>query len=156
MRGIIGKLVKFKTNLKVTHSFIDMTPLVDVIFLMLIFFVVTSDILPLKSLNIENPMIDKNSAAMTTQILVVMDAQNVIYVGSKKAIVDLVSVKQQLQTEIESYQKQFNSVIPTIVLSIDRRVDYGAFLRLFSAVQETSPKIRLVYKPDEAAEMEYF
>ena len=148
--------MKFKTNLKITHTFIDMTPLVDVIFLMLIFFIVTSDILPLKSLNIENPVLNKNSAAMTTQILVVMDAQNVIYVGSKKAIVELAAVKKQLQEEIEIFQKQYGSVLPTIVLSIDRRVDYGAFLRLFSIVQESAPRIRLVYKPDEAAETEYF
>ena len=146
--------MKFKTNLKVTHTFIDMTPLVDVIFLMLIFFIVTSDVLPLKSLNIENPSLDKNSAAMTTQILVVMDAQNVIYVGSKKSIVDLASVKKQLKEEIEGFQKQYGKVVPTVVLSVDRRVDYGAFLRLFSTVQETVPKIRLVYKPEETAEAE--
>ena len=131
-----------------------MTPLVDVIFLMLIFFIVTSDVLPLKSLNIENPSLDKNSAAMTTQILVVMDAQNVIYVGSKKSIVDLASVKKQLKEEIEGFQKQYGKVVPTVVLSVDRRVDYGAFLRLFSTVQETVPKIRLVYKPEETAEAE--
>lgn len=141
--------MKFKTNLKITHSLIDMTPLVDVIFLMLIFFIVTSDILPLKSLNIENPVLEKNSAAMTTQILVVMDAQNVIYVGSKKAIVDLASVKRQLQEEIDSLKKHYGNIAPTIVLSVDRRVDYGAFMRLFSVVQNSSPRIRLVYKPEE-------
>jgi len=142
-------LLKFKSNLKISHSLIDMTPLVDVIFLMLIFFIVTSDVLPLKSLNIENPALERNSAPMTTQILVVMDAQNVIYVGSKKAIVDLSSVKQKLQEEIESLHKQYPSAVPTVVLSIDRRVDYGSFLRLFSLVQESSPRLRLVYKPDE-------
>lgn len=146
--------MKFKTNLKVSHNLIDMTPLVDVIFLMLIFFIVTSDILPLKSLNIENPMLDRNSAPLTTQILVVMDAQNVIYVGSKKAIVDLASVKQQLHEEIELLKQQHSGIVPTIVMSVDRRVDYGAFLRLFSIVQENSPRIRLVYKPDEEQEFE--
>lgn len=147
--------MKFKTNLKITHSLIDMTPLVDVIFLMLIFFIVTSDILPLKSLNIENPVLERNSAPMTTQILVVMDAQNVIYVGSKKAIVGLTAVKQQLDEEIGLFQKQYGNLLPTIVLSVDKRVDYGAFLRLFSVVQESSPRIRLVYKPEEIAESEY-
>lgn len=132
-----------------------MTPLVDVIFLMLIFFIVTSDILPLKSLNIENPELDKNTVPMTTQILVVMDAQNVIYVGSKKAIVELAAVKQQLRDEIDSFQRQYGHLLPTIVLSVDKRVDYGAFLRLFSIVQESSPRIRLVYKPEEPAESEY-
>jgi biopolymer transport protein ExbD len=146
--------VKFKTNLKISHSLIDMTPLVDVIFLMLIFFIVTSDILPLKSLNIENPVLDRNSVPLTTQILVVMDAQNVIYVGSKKAIVDLSSVKEQLQEEIDKLRKQHPGLIPTIVLSIDRRVDYGSFLRLFSIIQENSPRIRMVYKPEEVQEAE--
>lgn len=93
---------------------------------------------------------------MTTQILVVMDAQNVIYVGSKKAIVELAAVKQQLHEEIELFQKQYGSLLPTVVLSIDKRVDYGAFLRLFSMVQESSPHIRLVYKPEEVAESELF
>ncbi len=132
-----------------------MTPLVDVIFLMLIFFIVTSDILPLKSLNIENPKLERNSAPLTTQVLVVMDAQNVIYVGSKKAIIDLASVKQQLHDEIAQLQKLHAHVVPTVVLSVDRRVDYGSFLRLFSIVQESSPRIRLVYQPDEAQEAEY-
>lgn len=132
-----------------------MTPLVDVIFLMLIFFIVTSDILPLKSLNIENPVLSRNSAPLTTQILVVMDAQNVIYVGSKKAIVDLSSVKGQLLEEIDLIKYHHPGVTPTVVLSVDRRVDYGAFLRLFSIVQENSPRIRLVYKPDEQQESEY-
>lgn len=140
--------MKFKTNLKISHNLIDMTPLVDVIFLMLIFFIVTSDILPLKSLNIENPLLDRNSAPMTTQILVVMDAQNVIYVGSKKAIVDLASVHDQLQEEITILQKQHPNIFPTVVLSVDKKVDYGAFLRLFSIVQEKAPRIRLVYKPE--------
>lgn len=146
--------MKFKTSLKISNSLIDMTPLVDVVFLMLIFFIVTSDILPLKSLNIENPTLNKNSAPLTTQILVVMDAQNVIYVGSKKAIIDLGSVKQQLQEEIELLQKQHSGVSPTVVLSIDKKVDYESFLRLFSVIQENSPNIRLVYKPDEMQESE--
>ncbi|MBA3816910.1 MAG: biopolymer transporter ExbD [Parachlamydiaceae bacterium] len=147
--------MKFKTKLKISHSLIDMTPLVDVIFLMLIFFIVTSDILPLKSLHIENPVIDRNSAPLTTQILVVMDAQNVIYVGSKKAIVDLSSVKQELEEEITKLVSQHANLKPTVVLSVDRRVDYGSFLRLFSIVQESSPRIRLVYKPEDFEESEY-
>ena len=74
--------MKFKATLKPSTSLIDLTPLVDVVFLMLVFFIITADILPLKSLNIENPIIDLSAPPRTTQIIVVMDAQNVIYVGS--------------------------------------------------------------------------
>lgn len=148
--------MKFKTNLKTSSSIIDLTPLVDVVFLMLIFFIITSDILPLKSLNIENPVLEKDSSPLTTQLIVVMDAQNVIYVGSKKSIVDHYSLKSHLQDEIAKLTKQNSGIEPTVVLSVDQKVDYGSFLRLFSTCQECSPKLRLVYKPSETQQAEYF
>jgi biopolymer transport protein ExbD len=142
-------MMKFQTRLKHSNSLVDLTPLVDVIFLMLIFFLVTSDILPLKSLNIENPPLATQSAPLTTQLLVVMDAQNVIYLGSKKTIVDMTTLKEELQGQIESLTKLHKGVTPTVVLSVDKRVDYGSFLQLFSIAQEISPKIRLVYQTQE-------
>lgn len=148
--------MRFKTTLKTSHSLIDLTPLVDVVFLMLIFFIVTSDILPLKSLNIENPTLEKDSSPLTTQLLIVMDAQNVIYVGSKKAISDLVSLKGHLQEEIKKIKNHNFGLEPTVVLSIDQKVNYGAFLRLFSTCQECTSRLRLVYKPTESQQAEYF
>lgn len=76
--------MKFTTKLKHSSSLVDLTPLVDVVFLMLIFFIVTSDILPLKSLNIQNPTLNQASAPLTTQLIIVMDKDHVIYLGSKK------------------------------------------------------------------------
>jgi biopolymer transport protein ExbD len=144
--------MKFKTNLKASNSLIDLTPLVDVIFLLLIFFIITSDILPLKSLNIQNPTLNKDSLPLTTQLLVVMDAQNVIYVGSKKAIVDMNSIKDKLNEEMDHLKKEHPGYLPSIVLSVDKRVDYGSFLRLFSTAQELGTHIRLVYKNNEEEE----
>jgi len=146
----------FKSNLKSTNFLIDLTPLVDVTFLMLIFFIITSDILPLKSLNIENPTLSQNSPPLTTQILVVMDAQNVIYLGSKKDIVDLSSLKNHLNDEITLIKKHHAGADPTVVLSVDRRVDYGAFLKLFAITQECGPRVRLVYKPEDDDNTGYF
>ncbi len=146
--------MKFRTSLKPTTALIDLTPLVDVVFLMLVFFIITSDILPLKSLNIENPTLDRPAAPRTSQILVVVDAQNVIYVGSKKEIVDLESFKESLQREINKTLSYHPGADTTVVLSLDRHVEYGDFLRLFSLVQETGAKLRLVYH-DTSSEICY-
>ncbi len=148
--------MKFKTNLKPSSNLIDMTPLVDVIFLMLIFFIITSDILPLKSLHIENPELARDSTPLTTQLLLVMDAQNVIYVGSKKAIVDLGSLKSQLEEEIKNLKNQHHGIEPTVVISVDKRVDYGSFLKLFSIAQQTCKCLRLVYQAEEFPDRDYF
>src|SRR5829696_3391712 len=119
--------MKFKTNLKPSTSLIDLTPLVDVIFLMLIFFIVTSDILPFKSLNIVSPQLEQDSTPMTTQLLLVMDAQHVMYLGSRKEIVDFESLKDALEHKI-GHLKQENGYEPILVLNVDRQVEYGVFL----------------------------
>lgn len=137
--------MKFNSTLKPTNALIDLTPLVDVVFLMLVFFIITSDILPLKSLNIENPTFERPSPPRTTQILVVVDAQNVIYVGSQKEIVDHESFQESLRRELKKVASMHPGADTTVVLSIDRRVEYGDFLRLFSLAQETGAKLRLVY-----------
>jgi biopolymer transport protein ExbD len=137
--------MKFKSTLEPTTALIDLTPLVDVVFLMLIFFIITSDILPLKSLNIQNPTLERPSPPRTSQILVVMDAQNVIYVGSKKEIVDLESFQESLTREIQTTLSSHPGADTTVVLSIDKRVEYGDFLRLFSLAQASGTKLRLVY-----------
>lgn len=147
--------MKFKTRLKPSPSLIDMTPLVDVIFLMLIFFIVTSDILPLKSLHIENPTLGKDSMPLTTQLLVVMDAQHVIYVGTKKDIVDLETLKDNLQNQIKNLKEQHLGIEPAVVLSVDKRVDYGVFLRLFSIAQEVGSRVRLVYRQEDKGQGEF-
>lgn len=148
--------MKFRSRLQTSHSLIDLTPLVDVIFLMLVFFIITSDILPLKSLHIENPILDRESQPLTTQLLVVMDAQEVIYLGSKKSIVDQTSIKENLHEEMMILKRQHPGIEPTVVLSVDKRVDYGNFLRLFSEVHACCSNIRLVYKPIENEETTYF
>ena len=142
--------MEFKTKLKPTGALIDLTPLVDVVFLMFVFFIITSDILPLKSLNIENPTLDRPSPPRTTQILVVVDAQNVIYVGSKKEIVDHEAFQDSLLREIEKTTSIHPGADTTVVLSVDRRVEYGAFLHLFSLAQQTGAKLRLVYHEEVA------
>lgn len=140
--------MKFKTSLKPSLSLIDLTPLVDVIFLMLIFFIVTSNILPLKSLDIQNPPLPLNTPPLMTQILVVMDAQAVIYVGSKKAIIDLEGLKNAVEHEKNKLKQEGGTDKPTIVLSIDRRVSYELFLKLFSRALELGLPLRLSYNTD--------
>lgn len=141
--------MRFKTRLKPSFTLIDLTPLVDVVFLILIFFIVASEILPLKSLNIENPTLSVESEALTTRLILVMDAQNVIYLGSKKHIVDFPSLKEELSKEYANLQKDNPYNPPTIVLSIDKRVHYDTVLKLVSAAGEIFSSIRLVYNSRE-------
>lgn len=139
-------MMNFKTTLKPTSSLIDLTPLVDVMFLLLIFFMATSNMSPLRSLNVSVPELEKESIPLMTELIVTMDAQQVIYVGDKQEIVDPSELKQFLLKEIELLKHYHPKRRITTVLNIDRHTDYGSFLHIFSLVREISPAIRLVYK----------
>lgn len=116
---------------------------------MLIFFLITSDTLPLKSLMIQNPLVTSSEGAKLSQLIVIVDKDQVIYVGSKKEIVELMSLKDVLQRHITQWREAHNNVTPTVMLSIDRRVDYEMFLRLFSEVVKAAPRVRLAYRTEE-------
>ena len=141
--------MRFRSSLKPTSTLIDLTPLIDVILLILVFFILTADILPLKSLNIENPKLSQDSAPLTTQIIVIVDAQQVVYLGHRKDIIDIASLPALLTEEINRIKQEHPGADPTVVLSIDKRVDYGTFLRLFASTQQCADTVRLVYKPED-------
>ena len=138
--------MKLETKLRHSFSLVDLTPLVDVVFLMLIFFVITSSILPLKSLSIQSPELRLDTPALTTQIVVVMDHSHVIYLGQRRSIIDLTTAKEEVIGEIKKLQERHPGIEPTLVLHVDERVNYGSFLKLFTTLQECCPHIRLVYE----------
>lgn len=138
--------MRFTTRLKPCLNLIDLTPLVNVIFLLLIFFIITSDTLPLKSLMIQHPQVSSTDEAKLSQLVVIMDKDQVIYVGSKKEIVDLMSLKDVLQKHMDNWKVSHQGVTPIVTLSIDKRLDYETFLRLFSEVVKIAPKVRLAFR----------
>lgn len=141
--------MRFTTRLKPCLTLIDLTPLVNVIFLMLIFFIVTSDTLPLKSLMIQHPQISSTEEAKLSQLLVIMDKDQVIYVGSRKEIVDLLSLKDVLQNHITAWKEAHHGTTPIVALSVDKRLDYETFLRVFSEVVKIAPKVRLAFRTSQ-------
>ena len=141
--------MRFSTRLKPSFTLIDLTPLVNVIFLMLMFFIVTSDTLPLKSLMIQHPQISSTEQAKLSQLVVIMDKDQVIYVGSRKEIVDLLSLKDVLQNHITAWKEAHHGVTPVVSLCVDRRLDYETFLRVFTEVVKIAPKVRLAFRTSQ-------
>ena len=79
-----------------------------------------------------------------------MDQDRVIYLGSKKDIIDMGSVKTRLGQMIMEIQKEFPKYDPVVMLHVDKRVDFDSFLQLFAQVQSCSSKVRLSFKERDA------
>lgn len=143
-----------RSKLKSDSTFIDLTPFVDVIFLLLIFFMMSFDLTPLRSLNISIPHLEKSSLPLTTQLMVILDAQHVIYVGKDQKIVDFSELPSFLKREVDLLRHYYPEREVSVLLSVDKKAAYGPFLQLFSLIQEISPRIRLAYQTIEIPDRE--
>lgn len=138
---------KLRCSLPRHLQLFDLTPLVDVVFLMLTFFILTADTLAVRSLLIENPTLEEESPPLTTQLPIFMSREGSIYLGMHKKMVLLSELEQELSKEILWLAQQHRNHTPTVVLSVDQEIEYGFFLQVFSIIQRQSPRIRLAYVP---------
>lgn len=139
------KPLTFKATLKQAPSLLDLTPLVDVVFLLLIFFMFTAEILPLKSLPIQPPTLARKETPTTQQLFILVDNYQMIYVGSHKRIVPLEDLAKTVQEEVETYQTLHKGTEPVLMVSLDKELSYAFFLGLLSALQPLELPIRLTY-----------
>ncbi len=67
-----------------TGSEIDLTPMLDVVFILLIFFIVTAQFIKEPGVPISRPEVDNKSQAKPLAILIAIDANSDVYIDKKK------------------------------------------------------------------------
>ncbi len=75
--------IKFKSNH--THRFfLEITPLVDMVFLLVAFFLLNSSLEKISSINIDLPSAEQSGQAVQSDLIIRIDSQNIIYFNDKK------------------------------------------------------------------------
>jgi len=109
--------MRLNTSLRKKIS-IDITPLVDIIFILLIFFMVTSTFLELPGLKLELPAAASSRPQKVRQLVIVMSADGKIYLNEEP--LTLAQLKPKLKTALAQ-----KSTEPTLIIKADRRVPHG-------------------------------
>jgi len=76
--------MRFRTRSQEDDSSVNLTPLIDVVFLLLIFFMVSTTFDSTSELKIELPEASATKPAPSAQITIIIDAQGLFYVNGKK------------------------------------------------------------------------
>ena len=63
---------------------IDLTPMLDVVFIMLIFFIVTAVFIKEPGVDVTRPTTDKRAQVKNQNVLIAIDAKNAIWIDRKK------------------------------------------------------------------------
>jgi biopolymer transport protein ExbD len=120
---------------------IDMAPLIDVVFLLLIFFMLTSSFVP-PSVPLELPQASSKPTTTTAKVIVSLDAGGVISIGEMPV--------PNSEVEAALSQALAASSTTTVHFRGDTSVDYGLFLDLISRARSSgAAQFHLIHIPRE-------
>jgi biopolymer transport protein ExbD len=126
-----------KTRNKVTPSF-NMSSLTDIIFLLLIFFMLTSTLVSPNALNLLLPSSSSQTLAPQT-VSVSINSKKEYFVGTRK--VPLSQVRNVIEKQLAGQDK------PTIVLNADKSVPIENVVEIMNIANDMKIQLILATKP---------
>lgn len=113
----------FQTGLKIISGRPDITPMIDVVFLLLIFFMLSSSFVQISGIPVALPSVPKPSAMSVDKLVVTVDRHGMFYFDDQ-AIPDWDTLAQRLQ----KCKADWNA--NTVIIRADEKTDYGIVARL--------------------------
>ena len=132
--------MNFRKNLSNQETSLDLTPVVDVVFNLLIFFALSLNFSDLtSSLNIKLPKAKSSETLTELQIIVSIEKGNKIYIDDKLFFYD----------QVKSYLiKQDKS--KTVVLKADEAIDHGFVVKVMDLIKSSGfEKLGIAVKKSE-------
>jgi biopolymer transport protein ExbD len=136
----------FRTRNKVKPEF-NMASMTDLIFLLLIFFMLTSNLVTPTALPVNLPS-TKEGIIEIPKVNVTVTEKLEFYVNDRK--VALANLEDALSRALkgEGYEKG-DKTVPVVVLYIDKKVPVEHLVKVASIVNSLGAKISLATKPEE-------
>lgn len=132
----------YHTNKKKSIGF-DLTPLIDVVFLLLIFFMLTTTFINIESgVKVDLPTGDFAAVQERQNIVVAITEHNVLYINNR--LVDPNKLSDGVREEIG------NNLDTLVVLEADQNITHGKVVRVMDLIKKGgADKIAIATKPAE-------
>ncbi|MFW2372651.1 MAG: ExbD/TolR family protein [Gammaproteobacteria bacterium] len=122
---------------------ISMAPLIDVVFLLLIFFMVTT-VFPDQGIVIEKPESQQRSRLPDNHLILKLDQQGRIYFKNTSVTID--DVQRLLETEVN-----LNPGV-SVVIKADKRSTTGILIQLIDAAKSSGARLLGIATDDKPAQ----
>lgn len=125
-------MAKKRLKPKLDETQIDMTPMLDIVFIMLIFFIVTASFVKESGITVEKPFAETAQKKPKANIFIGIDHNGDIYMLKNK--VDKDAVKAGLEDMLLENPES------TVVVQADNRADAGILLNVLDAAKAAGVK----------------
>jgi len=121
-----------RKKIKVEDAEIDMTPMLDVVFIMLIFFIVTTSFVKESGVTVDKPYAPTASMKKNASIFVAIKEEGTIWISKKE--VDIKNLRSLIEDiRLENPEGQ-------VVIQSDKRAKSGVLLKTIDAIKAAGVK----------------
>ncbi|MBN1864250.1 MAG: biopolymer transporter ExbD [Victivallales bacterium] len=120
----IGERRVFRSRLSVVSGRPDMTPMVDVVFLLLIFFMLSSSFVQVSGITVNLPGAVVSSQTSVNKLVLSIDRNNTLYFNDTPMTWDI------LAEQLQKCKQQWNA--DTVIIRADRKTTYGVVVEIMS------------------------
>ena len=115
---------RYQANLKFFEGRPDLTPMIDVVFLLLIFFMLSSSFVQVSGIPVALPNADASNEMSVDKLVVSIDKDNKLYFDEKIMDWDELTLKlQQSKVKLDAN---------TVIVRADKNTQYGIVVRMMS------------------------
>ncbi len=134
--------MRFRRNSRLISD-INMTPVIDIVFQLLTFFMLTSTFIKSSAINVDLPASKTSDAQPVREVTVVLYRDGKITVNNQPV------QKENLRSFVAQYAKEDSELVVTV--QGDKRVDYGLLIEVMDAVRQAGVKrlsLATIYKEE--------
>jgi biopolymer transport protein ExbD len=118
-----------RNKLREDHSEVDTGPLNDILFILLMFFLMISTLANPNVIKMSVPRA-KSDTKQKKSVVVSVDKDKNIYVGSKKIIAD------SLESVLRKYINEGDSIKPAVVINADSVAQWGEIVKVMKVARK--------------------
>ncbi|MBN8698035.1 MAG: biopolymer transporter ExbD [Chitinophagales bacterium] len=134
--------MSLRKRLRNTHNEVDAGPLNDVLFILLMFFLLISTLANPNVVKVSNPK-GKSDTKVSQTIVVTVTKDQQVYIGTQH--VNMLYIDSLIKKEVDQNRKFVDT--PTVVMNIDTSAYYGQAFRIMEAAKRAKAKLAANIKP---------
>jgi biopolymer transport protein ExbD len=126
--------MKFKRRVAIFSGQLELTPLVDVVLLLLIFFVLSSSLMFSPGLKVDLPESTASTNVRTTDLVLVITDKNEVYFRDK--LISPLEDYEQLRAELRNVKLAHSDETPRLIVQADRKIPLGRAITIMDIAWE--------------------